>query len=80
MNIYMKDMKTQLNNEIRDNIVLFFKNHPELFYQWLVFFVDGEGNLQINPFKYLKGKITKFSFIFNISFHIDDKDVLFTII
>lgn len=72
-------MKTQLNNNISYNLA-FYKNNLELFYQWLTGFVDGEGSFQINPFKNLKGNITKFSFLFKINLHVDDKNVLFTII
>jgi len=67
------------NNNINYNLIL-YENNLELFYQWLVGFVDGEGSFQINSFKDSKGNITKFSFLFKINLHIDDKDVLFTII
>ena len=52
----------------------------ELFYQWLTGFVDGEGSFQINLLKNSKGNITKFSFLFKINLHVDDKHVLFAII
>ncbi len=74
-----KYMKTQLN--IKNNYNLdFYKNNLELFYQWLIGFVDGEGSFQINLLKDSKDNITKFSFLFKINLYVDDKDVLFEII
>lgn len=71
-------MKVQ-NNNISYNLA-FYENNLELFYQGLIGFVDGEGNFQINFLKYSKGNITKFSFLFKINLHVDDKNVLFAII
>lgn len=74
LKLYNPDLNFALNN----NIAFYLKN-PNLFYQRLAGFIDGEGNFQINPLKGKNGKIVKFSFIFNINIHIDDIDVLNTI-
>lgn len=45
-------MKVHNNNNIISYNLAFYKNNLELFYQGLIGFVDGEGNFQINFFKY----------------------------
>uniref|UniRef100_UPI0023EFA8B8 homing endonuclease n=1 Tax=Leptographium wingfieldii TaxID=155675 RepID=UPI0023EFA8B8 len=53
----------------------FVAKHPT-FLQWFVGFTDAEGNFIINPLKNTKLDISRFSFMFKITLHKDDSEVL----
>lgn len=57
-----------------------FQGSPgtENFYQWFVGFSDAESSFSIVP-KSVKGSINRFSFMFKIALHKDDKDALIRI-
>ncbi len=46
------------------------------FLQWFVGFTDAEGNFIINPLKNTKLDVSKFAFMFKITLHKDDSEIL----